>query len=88
MVRIVKKDVKPVYTPAQAFMAQRDQEPGSERLREAVKSLLSQGRARTTTVAKVFELIVNENSDRIGTGDIERVLPGFTKDTTPAYNTW
>lgn len=75
--RIVEKKVDPSFTPAQAFMAQRGKEPGSARLRAEVKRLLDNGMAHTTTVAKVFELLVNTDTDRIGPADIQRVLPAF-----------
>ena len=76
--RIVQREVKPSVRPAEAFMAQRGQENGSQRLRKEVQALLQSGKAHTTTVAKVFELICHDSYDRITKQDVERVLPGFT----------
>lgn len=80
--RIVKKDVKPVLTAAEAFRQQRTNESGSYRLRQAVKNLLNEGKASTEVVAQVFGVIVAgmSSTGRITKADIEAVLPGFTTD--------
>lgn len=81
-IRITKKAVVPTMTPADAFNAQRQQEAGSYRLREAVKAMLNEGKAHTSTVAKVFALLVQDSGDRFSAADIQRVLPGFDVEKT------
>lgn len=78
--RIVKKQAVPGINPEQAFMSQRASESGSARLRGEVVKLLRTGKAHTTTVAKVFALILADSADRISVEDVERVLPSFSAE--------
>lgn len=75
--RIVAKKVNPGLDPADAFMAQRAKESGSTRLRNAVKAMLSNGGAHTTTVAKVFKLLIETDKDRFGPATVKTVLKDF-----------
>lgn len=75
--RIVAKPVKPSISPVDAFLQQRQADGQSVQLREAVKAMLRPGKARTTTVAKVFALLVETDPDRFGASDIKAVLRGF-----------
>lgn len=79
MVRITKKAFVPTLSPSTAFAEQRKQEADSYRLRQAVKALLSNGKASTAVVGEVFQLIVNrmDGTGRITGEDIRNVLPGF-----------
>lgn len=75
--RIVEKKVVPSLSPAAAFMAQRAKDGQSQTLRQAVANLITNGTAHTTTVAKVFELLVKTDTDRIGPNQVRNVLRGF-----------
>ena len=77
MIRITKKPVNPSVGAAEAFAQQRAQEFDSVRLRNAVKALLNGGKAHTSTVGKVFALILSDSADRISAADVRDVLPGF-----------
>ena len=74
---IVEKTVKPSTAAADAFMRQRQIDGSSARLRSEVQRMLAAGRAHTTTVAKVFQLLIETDTDRFGADAVQRVLRNF-----------